>query len=184
MTESTSATATGRAAQTASAPEPVIRTPTVEDGAAIWRLVRASRVLDVNSSYAYLLWADQFAETSVLAEVDGEVVGFVTGFRPPGAPEVIFVWQVAVDGSMRGRGLAKQLLRALVELPGCAGVTHMQTTVTPSNAPSRALFHSFGRSLGAPVEVRPYFGEELFPDAGHEAEELFHIGPFSTGTRS
>jgi len=184
MTASNPASETGGATETAVSSEPLIRTPTVEDGAAIWRLVRESRVLDVNSSYVYLLWAEHFGETSVLAEVDGEAVGFVTGFRPPKTPEVIFVWQVAVDGSMRGRGLAKQLLRALVELPGCAGVTHMQTTVTPSNGPSRALFHSFGRSLGAPVEVRPYFGEELFPDAGHEAEELFHIGPFSPGTRT
>lgn len=178
MTDPSSPAGTGAATDAAHGAEPVIRTPTVEDGAAIWRLVRDSQVLDVNSSYAYLLWAEHFGETSVLAEVDGKAVGFVTGFRPPKAQEVIFVWQVAVDGSMRGRGLARKLLRALVELPGCAGVTHMETTVTPSNGPSRALFRSFGRSMDAPVEVLPYFGEELFPDSGHEAEELFRIGPF------
>ena len=108
----------------------------------------------------------------------GEIVGFVTGFRPPEHPEVLFVWQVGVDASMRGRGLAKRLLRELVALPGCAGVTHMETTVTPSNAPSRALFRSFGRSMDAAVEVGPYLTEEMFPDTGHEAEELFRIGPF------
>jgi L-2,4-diaminobutyric acid acetyltransferase len=159
--------------------EPTIRAMAPGDGGAVWRLVEESGVLDVNSSYAYLLWCRQFGSTSVVAEVDGEIVGFVTGFRPPEHPEVIFVWQVGVDASMRGRGLAKRLLLELVALPGCAGVTHMHTTVTPSNAPSRALFRSFGRAVDAEVEVGPYLTEEMFPDPGHEAEELFRIGPFA-----
>jgi len=161
--------------------EPTIRAMSAGDGRAVWRLVKASGVLDVNSSYAYLLWCRQFGVTSVVAEdgESGEIVGFVTGFRPPEHPEVIFVWQVGVDASMRGRGLAKRLLLELVALPGCAGVTHMETTVTPSNAPSRALFRSFGRAMEAEVAVGPYLTEEMFPDAGHEAEELFRIGPFT-----
>jgi L-2,4-diaminobutyric acid acetyltransferase len=157
-----------------------IRAATLEDGGAIWRLVKDSQVLDVNSSYAYLLWCKHFGHTSVVAEMAGRPVGFVTGFRPPESPEVIFVWQVAVDSSARGQGLAGRLLRALVELPGCEGVTHMETTVTPSNAPSRALFRSFGRAMDAEVQVLPYFTEEMFPDGGHEPEELFRIGPFQT----
>jgi len=162
--------------------DPVIRPATVEDGAAVWRLVADSGVLDVNSSYAYLLFLDHFGHTSVVAEAgegDGaEIVGFVTGFRPPRRPEVVFVWQVAVAESMRGRGLARRLLDALVRLDGCRGVRYLETTVTPSNAPSRALFRSFARGLAAEHEVSPYLGEELFPDGGHEAEELHRIGPF------
>lgn len=158
--------------------EPEIRPARRTDGAAVWRQVRASKVLDVNSSYAYLLFLDHFGHTSVVAERDGEVVGFVTGFRPPLRPEVVFVWQVAVDESMRGRGLARRMLDALVRLEGCHGVRYLETTVTPSNGPSQALFASFARGLGAEHEVSPYFGEELFPDAGHEAEELHRIGPF------
>lgn len=159
--------------------EPTVRAMAAGDGGAVWRLVEESGVLDVNSSYAYLLWCRQFGSTSVVAELDDEIVGFVTGFRPPENPEVIFVWQVGVDASMRGRGLAKRLLRELVALPGCAGVTHMETTVTPSNAPSRALFRSFARAMEAEVKVGPYLTEDLFPDQGHEEEELFRIGPFA-----
>lgn len=166
--------------------EVTIRVPTVEDGGAVWRLVKESKVLDVNSSYAYLLFCEHFGHTSVLAEHETggakRPVGFVTGFRPPVHPEVIFVWQVAVDPSMRGRGLAGRMLRALVELPGCGGVDRMWTTVTPSNEASRAMFRSFARSVDAPVQVRPYFGEELFPEGGHEPEELFDIGPFTIPT--
>lgn len=158
--------------------DPVIRPGTLRDGADVWRLVEASGVLDVNSSYAYLLFLDHFGHTSVVAESGGEPVGFVTGFRPPRRPEVVFVWQVAVDASMRGRGLARQMLDALVRLEGCEGVRFMETTVTPSNAPSQALFRSFARHLGTEITVSPYIEARDFPEDGHEAEELYRIGPF------
>lgn len=161
--------------------DPVIRSATAEDGAGVWRVVRDSRVLDVNSSYAYLLFLDHFGHTSVVAEHEGRVVGFVTGFRPPREPEAIFVWQVAVDESMRGRGLARRLLDELVRLPGCDGVRTMLTTVTPSNAPSQALFRSFARGVDAEVTVSPCFGADHFPEGGHEPEELYRIGPFDVG---
>ncbi|MGY5138554.1 diaminobutyrate acetyltransferase, partial [Streptomyces nigrescens] len=38
-------------------------TPRVEDGAAIWRIARDSKTLDLNSSYSYLLWCRDFAAT-------------------------------------------------------------------------------------------------------------------------
>jgi L-2,4-diaminobutyric acid acetyltransferase len=159
--------------------EPAIRSATARDGAAVWRLVKGSQVLDVNSSYAYLLFLDHFGDTSVVAEEEGEIVGFVTGFRPPREPDAVFVWQVAVAESMRGRGLARRLLDALVRLPGCRGVRTMLTTVTPSNAPSQALFRSFARGVDAEVAVTEHFGEDHFPEGGHEAEELYRIGPFT-----
>lgn len=158
--------------------EPVIRSATAENGAGVWRLVGESGVLDLNSSYAYLLFLDHFGDTSVVAEHEGEIVGFITGFRPPREPEAVFVWQVAVAESMRGRGLARRLLDELVRLPGCRGVRFMLTTVTPSNAPSQAMFRSFARGVDAEVAVSPYFGEDHFPEGGHEPEELYRIGPF------
>lgn len=156
-----------------------IRSASMADGAAVWRLVKESKVLDVNSSYAYLLFLDRFGATSVVAETDdGGVVGFVTGFRPPESPDVVFVWQVAVDASMRGRGLARRMLDALVGLDACRGVRFLETTVTPSNGPSRALFASFARGREAEHTVSPYIEMEMFPEPGHEDEELHRIGPF------
>src|SRR4051812_21947835 len=81
-----------------------IATPRVEDGAAIWRIARDSEVLDLNSSYSYLLWCRDFAATSVVARgSDGEPVAFVTGYVRPDRPEALVVWQVAVDHAHRGR---------------------------------------------------------------------------------
>jgi len=157
-----------------------LRAAMLEDAPAIWRLVQDSGVLDVNSSYAYLLWCRHFGETSIVAELEGRLAGFIAGFRPPQRPEVIFVWQVGVAEAARGRGLGKRLLKGLIELPGARDCTHLETTVTPSNEASRALFRAFARDVGAECDVRPEFPEAMFPDEGHEAEDLFRIGPLPT----
>lgn len=158
-----------------------IRTVTVDDGAAIWRLVRDTGVLDLNSPYAYLLLCRRFADTCVVAERDGAIVGFVLGFVPPDDPAVIFVWQVGVDAAARGLGIAGRLLSAFVRLPAAREARWLETTVTPDNEASSALFGSFARAHGAEREIRPYFSADLFPGSGHEAEELHRIGPLPVG---
>jgi L-2,4-diaminobutyric acid acetyltransferase len=181
MTTTEAATLERGDARPATAPDDDlrIRTASMADGAAVHRLVVGSEVLDVNSSYAYLLFLDRFGATSVVAETDDEgIVGFVTGFRPPESPDVIFVWQVAVDATMRGRGLARRMLDTLVGLEACRGVRFLETTVTPTNAPSRALFASFARGMDAEHTVSPYIEAGMFPEPGHEDEELHRIGPF------
>lgn len=155
-----------------------MRASVAEDGPAVWRLVRETGVLDVNTPYAYTLLLDDFGDTCVIAEDDGELLGFILGYRPPRRPHVVFVWQVAVSAAARGRGLGGRMLEALVRLEGCRGVTHLEATVTPSNQPSRALFRAFGRRQGAEVTVSPRYTAEHFPDDDHEPEELFSIGPF------
>jgi len=138
-------------------------------------MARDSRVLDVNASYAYLLWARDFATTSIVATVDDEPGGFVTGYRRPDDPATLMVWQVAVDDRHRGQGLARRMLDALVDRLG-AGVSHLETTITADNAASIALFSSFARGRQARLERTPLFEAAMFPD-GHDAEHLFRIGP-------
>lgn len=155
-----------------------IRPATEADGAAMWELVRDSGKLDLNSSYAYLLLCDRFADTCVVAEGDDGLAGFVAGFIPPKSPDVVFVWQIGVAEEARGHGLGKKLLSHLVEQPACADVTHLETTITPSNRASDGLFRSFARAADAEVEVSPQAGfpTDLFPD-DKESELLYRIGP-------
>jgi len=162
----------------ADAPAVVLDRPGVPDGAAMWRMARDSRVLDLNTSYAYLLWARDFAATSVVARVDGEPAGFVSGYRRPDEPDTLMVWQVAVDAQHRGHGLARRMLDHLVG-PGRGDGTpysHLETTITADNEASIALFSSFAAARGAAVERTPVFPAESFPD-GHDTELLFRIGP-------
>lgn len=152
------------------------RRPTVEDGPAVWRLAFEARALEDNTAYAYLLLCRDFADTCVVADGDAGLLGFVLGYRMPAQPDTVFVWQVGVSADARGRGIAGRLLDNLLRSPGCRGVRFLETTVTPSNEASRALFHSFARRANAQVEESQGFPAGLFPE-DHEPERRLRIGP-------
>jgi diaminobutyrate acetyltransferase len=153
-----------------------MRPPGLADGARMWQIARDSQVLDVNASYAYLLWARDFAATSVVAETEaGTVAGFVTGYRRPDRPDTLMVWQVAVDAAARGRGIAAAMIQHLLDT---TGARWLETTITADNAASIALFGSVAESHGCTLQREPLFEARMFPD-GHDAEMLFRIGPVS-----
>jgi L-2,4-diaminobutyric acid acetyltransferase len=155
-----------------------IDSPRVRDGAAIHRLIEACKPLDVNSRYAYLLLCEHHAGTCVIARKDQCIVGFVSAYRIPQREDTLFVWQVAVDASARGTGLAKTMLRDLLARPLVRACAHLETTVSPSNTPSRRLFHALARELDAPVNETVLFAESDFGGEDHECETLIRIGPF------
>jgi diaminobutyrate acetyltransferase len=154
-----------------------LRAPRLEDGAAMWRIAADSKVLDVNSSYAYLLWCRDFAMTSVVATVDEKVGGFVTGYLRPERPDTVMVWQVAVDEQHRGRRLARRMLDALADRLHEHDVCRMETTITSDNEASIRLFTSFAEGRDTVIEREPGIPAEAFPD-GHDAEDLYRIGPW------
>lgn len=137
------------------APDPLLRVslgrPAVAHGADIHRLVSECAPLDLNSAYAYLLLCAHHAATCVRAESAGRTVGFVSAYRVPQRPEVLFVWQVAVAAEMRGRGLAGRMLQELLSREAVRECRYLETTVTPSNAPSRRVFESLAAALNAPL---------------------------------
>jgi L-2,4-diaminobutyric acid acetyltransferase len=160
--------------------ETSFRLPVHEDGPEIWKLIRDSKPLDLNSAYSYLLLTHYFANTCVVVEDREGVAGFVSGFISPQQPDCLFIWQVAVRPRMRGQGLAGRMLRWILSQPDCSQVQFLETTVTPDNTPSRRLFQSFATKLGTECRIRTLFEASLFPEGGHEPEELFRIGPFDT----
>lgn len=147
----------------------------------MWRLVKETGVLDLNSPYAYLLVAEHFGDTSVVAELpDGAIAGFVSAYCPPRKDDTVFVWQVGVAEAGRGRGVATRMLMDIVKRDACRHVHYLDTTIGPSNEASMALFRGFARRLGADIERSELFPAEAFPGgADHEPEILFRIGPFT-----
>lgn len=151
-----------------------LRSPHLSDGAAMWRLTRATGVLDLNSSYQYLLWCRDFSATSVVAvSGDEALVGFITGFLRPDDPNTLLIWQVAVDDAARGHGLASRMLDHLVE---ATSAHYLETTVTDDNVASKRLFASLAGRYGASHDITPLFTPEMYPD-GHDTEYLHRIGP-------
>ncbi|MEW2051017.1 diaminobutyrate acetyltransferase [Streptomyces sp. NPDC005476] len=166
---------------TAAQADLLIDRPSVEDGAALWRLAKESGTLDLNSSYSYMLWCRDFAATSAVARAEGgEPVGFVTGYVRPEDPHTLLVWQVAVDAAQRGRGLAAALLDELTaRLAAERPLTTVETTITPGNTASERLFASYAERHGATVTREVLFDAGLFPDGPHDPEVLYRIGPLS-----
>lgn len=162
----------------------VLRPPCGSDALAIRDLVAETGVLDLNSAYAYLLLSTDFAHTSIVADLAGDLQGFITGYQPPTRPGVLFVWQVAVAPRAQRGGLAAAMLDTLVQRVRSESNGRpltVEATVSPGNASSRAFFGAFARRHGVPLSESPHFtADQLDPDGAHEDEPLLSIGPIST----
>lgn len=153
----------------------VFRTPKREDGIAIHQLIASCPPLDENSSYCNFLQSSHFNKTCVLAEYDGEVAGFISGYRKPDNPDVLFVWQVAVSPKMRGLGLAYQMLQELLMRSHLDDLLAVETTITESNQGSWALFRKLDASHGNKGKVSVFLDEERHFKGKHDTEFLYRI---------
>jgi L-2,4-diaminobutyric acid acetyltransferase len=159
-----------------------LRRPRITDGRSVNALVAACPPLDKNSLYLNLLQCTHFAETCVLAErsgISGTIAGFVSGYLVPGDPATLFIWQVAIAEHARRRGLALHMMNELLQRPVCRAVRQVQTTITPSNAGSWALFRALSARLQCAFGHEVMFDRDLHLDGTHESEILVTIGPFA-----
>jgi diaminobutyrate acetyltransferase len=154
----------------------IYRKPCMQDGAAMWRLVRDSGGLDLNSAYAYLMMADMFPDTCAVAYAGEKLAGFIMGYRKPGQQDTLFIWQIGVDSSCRGAGVGRKLLEELLERKENIAVRFVEATVGPNNAASKALFLGLAARRQAGCTIHEYYPQSLFPSGEqHEAELLFRI---------
>jgi len=153
------------------------RQPTVEDGSALFELIRSCPPLDTNSMYCNLLQCSHFAETAIVAEQDDQLLGSVTGYRLPERPNTLFVWQVAVHPGARGTGLARRMLSALLERPQHRDIDFVETTITEDNLASWGTFQKLAEQFDAPYEKQAGFDRDRHFDGQHSSEILMKIGP-------
>ncbi len=156
----------------------IFRHPTSEDGLAVHHLIGRCPPLDTNSIYCNLLHCSHWSATSVCAEIDGEIMGFISGYRVPEANDHLFIWQVAVDVRARGKGLAGRMLRSILKRESLDDIRYLQTTINPDNRPSWALFEALAAELNADLLRRCLFGRESHFGGEHEDEIMLTIGPF------
>lgn len=158
--------------------EIIYRNPIAKDGASVWELIRDTETLDLNSPYCYMLLGDYFNDTCMIAEHEGDIIGFISAFRSPRNLERLFVWQVAVARTHQRQGIAKNMLTYLLKQKACHGVRFIEATISPSNKASHRLFLSFAEERSIPSTVTAGYGADMFPDrSNHEDEPLFVIGP-------
>lgn len=161
----------------------ILREPVAEDGPAVHRLISASPPLDTNSLYCNLLQCTHFSGTCVVAEQNNTVVGYASAYLLPDQSHTLFIWQIAVDESVRGQGLAKRMLLDILRRPKCEQVNYIETTISPGNTASWRLFRSLAEDLNATCSERTLFDRQTHFDGQHPDETLLQIssefGPFT-----
>ena len=155
-----------------------LRKPALDDGAAIYSLIKRSKPLDLNSLYCYLLICDHFNETSIVVQYDSAITGFISAYIHPNKPDTLFIWQVAVDATMRKKGIAMKMVMAILGRDIASKIRYIETTVSPSNEPSSAFFHSLTATLKTELKQETYITCSMFGKEQHEDEILYKIGPF------
>ena len=156
----------------------MLRRPALEDGMGVYRLVESCPPLDTNSSYCNLLQCSHFSSTSVAAELDGEIVGFISGYILPDRANTLFVWQVAVGENARGVGLASRMLSDILSRSECSSVEYLETTITEDNRASWALFEGLAKKLSVELQRSDWMDKEVHFSGLHDSETLVRIGPF------
>lgn len=156
-----------------------VRRPRPDDGTDVNDLVGRCKPLDVNSVYCNLLQCSHFADTSAVAEIDGKIQGFTSGYIVPGRQDRLFIWQVAVDTDARGRKLGRSMILDILRRPICREIHELHTTITPDNKPSQAVFASVAKALETEAATNVLFDEEDHFDGQQSSEVLWRIGPFN-----
>lgn len=155
-----------------------VRRPRADDGTAVNELIERCKPLDENSVYCNLLQCSHFADTSAVAEIDGEVQGFTSGYIVPARQDRLFIWQVAVGSAARGKKLGKAMILDILRRPICQDVRELHTTITRDNKASQAVFKSVAKDLQTDAATNVLFHEEEHFDGQQSSEVLWRIGPF------
>ncbi len=156
-----------------------LRTPTDQDGAAVYRLISQCPPLDANSLYCNLLQSTHFSGTSVAAIDKDVLVGFCSAYLIPERPNTLFIWQAAVAEEARGQGLGGRMLHHILNRPQCNQVVYLETTITESNRASWALFEGMAEKLKTQISSSVLFDKHQHFSGDHESEILVRIGPFA-----
>lgn len=153
----------------------IFRNPNKKDGDDIHQLIESCPPLDTNSSYCNFLQSFHFKDTCIVAEFDGELAGFISGYCKPSSPKDLFVWQVAVSPNHRGKGLAFSMLKALLERESLKAIECVETTITESNQASWSLFKKLDKENGNTGSKTIFLDEAEHFKGKHDTEYLYRI---------
>jgi ribosomal protein S18 acetylase RimI-like enzyme len=97
------------------------------------------------------LFLDHFHTTSLIAEQDGALTGFLIGFHSASAPDRAYVHFVGVSPAARQSGLARRLYETFFAAARADGATRVSAITSPANAASIAFHRAMGFTVRGPV---------------------------------
>jgi L-2,4-diaminobutyric acid acetyltransferase len=156
-------------------PIPTLRAPLPEDGARIAALAEDFVSRKARNIPETLVGRGAFRETSVLAELAGKLLGWVSAYILPYDPQTLFIWAVEVVKSEQNPGLSSLMLGYLMRQEPRAGLTRVQTVISCDEDRPWALFRQFARWQHSRLDIQPYFTQALTPHKRHENDNLVTI---------
>jgi ribosomal protein S18 acetylase RimI-like enzyme len=105
------------------------------------------------------LFLDHFSGTSLIAEQDGELAGFLIGFLSPAKPQEAYIHYAAAGPAWRRTGLAGRLYEEFFDRARRDGRTVVKAITSPHNAASIAYHRAMGFTVSDPI--KDYDGPSL-----------------------
>ncbi len=156
-------------------PIPVLRPPLSEDGTAVSSLARTADQEAIGDLLGELAAFDDYKEFSIIAELDGDLVGAMLAYVLPYDPETLFIWLVGVSEGEADKGLASLMLGQVMRRDVSADVTRVQTVITSNDECTWALFRRFARWQRSRMDIQPFITQALTPYRRHESSNLVTI---------
>ncbi|AJC61419.1 GNAT family N-acetyltransferase [Streptomyces sp. 769] len=97
------------------------------------------------------VFVDHFFATSLIAERDGELAGFVIGFLSPSKPKEAYIHFTGVAPAWRRSGLGRYLYERFFDMARADGRTLVKAITSPQNARSIAFHNAMGFTNSAPI---------------------------------
>lgn len=114
------------------------------------------------------LFLDHFHDTSLVAEQDGELAGFLVGFMSPSNPDDAYIHFVGVSPRSRGNGLARRLYETFFGRARTEGRRVVRAVTAAHNNTSIAFHTAMGFTVTSPIlgydgpsDVKVVFRREL-----------------------
>lgn len=143
----------------------------------IIKLVKDTKILDVNSEYLYYLQTIHFNKFCCVAVDENKknrVIGFVSAYLIPDENS-LFIWQVAVNEKYRGLGLAQKMILNIANRKAMKKINYIKTTVSPSNQSSIRVFEKVANELNTKIKKHKFLKMKDFTNS-HEDEPMYVIG--------
>ncbi|MFH8347495.1 GNAT family N-acetyltransferase [Streptomyces sp. NPDC018045] len=97
------------------------------------------------------VFVNHFHETSLIAERDGELAGFVIGFLSPSNPREAYIHFTGVAPAWRRGGLGRFLYERFFDMARANGRTVVKAITSPQNDRSIAFHTALGFTPSAPI---------------------------------
>ncbi|MFC0042286.1 GNAT family N-acetyltransferase [Actinomadura rayongensis] len=98
------------------------------------------------------LFLDHFHRSSLVAERDGRLAGFLVGLLSPSVPGLAYIHFVGVSPAARGEGLGRELYERFFALARRDGRERVRCITSPQNTASIAFHTAMGFTVTAPID--------------------------------